>query len=533
MAAQPDVADPPKDKPIPREEEKLPPPRRNKDDKLDPKLEARLPQPAPTILPKDANAIDLRCVLRLAGVENPDILIARQRVVGAEAMRLAAFARVLPNLNAGLNYDAHLGNLQQSSGNILNVNRNALYLGLGSGAVAAGTVTIPGIAYTLNAGEGLFGALAVIQNVRVREFESQAVRNRVLLRVATGYMNLLRAEGRRAIAVLNRDEAHEIARLTAEQAVTGNGKQSDADRAATELARRYDEVVEAEREMLTASARLAQLLNIPPSVQLHAIDGWVIPTPIVPDPIPLSQLLFIAINQRPELAARRAAIREATYVLRAAQVLPFSPTVIAGYSAGTFGGGSNIVSQPGGFQGFLQSRFDSFAARSDVDVIMFWTAQNMGVGNFAQVRVRSSERRLAELELLRDLNRVRSEVAIAYAGTHARYAQIAIAQRGVEAGKKSYKEDYGRIFGALGLPIELLNSFDLLAAARYQYLDAVVDYDKAQFALYVALGQPPAGYLAREMPGDLVPVPEPRPPLPACAPANGDPSACAACQSPQ
>jgi hypothetical protein len=87
------------------------------------------------------------------------------------------------------------------------------------------------------------------------------------------------------------------------------------------------------------------------------------------------------------------------------------------------------------------------------------------------------------------------------------------------------------------LPIELLNSFNLLAEARLQYLDAIVDYDKAQFALYVALGQPPPRYLAKEMPsefgkpvagnpiekGGMVWKPEPAPPLPACAPANGPP----------
>lgn len=492
-------------------------------------IEALLPQAPPSILPKEANAVDLGCVLRLAGVENPEILIARQRVAGAEALRMLAYALTLPNLNTGLNYDAHTGPLQQSSGNILKVNRNALYLGLGANAVAAGTVGIPGIQYVLNFSEGLFNALAIRQNVRVREFESLAVRNDVFLRVSWAYMNLLRAEGDRAIAIQNRDEAHEIARLTAVYAWTGQGKQSDADRAAAELAQRNDAVVQAEGDMLVASARLAQLINVPPSIRLHAIDGWVIPTPIVPDPIPLSELLVIAMNQRPELAARRAAIREAIMLLHAQQFLPFSPTIIAGYSAGTFGGGSNLVSSPGGFQGFFQPRFDSFGARDDIDVIMFWTAQNIGVGNLARIRERRVNERITELELVRELNRVRNEVATAYAGTHARYAQIGIAQRGVAAGKSSYTEDLGRIKGGQGLPIELLDSFRLLAEARLTYLEAIVDYDKAQFALYVALGQPPAKYLAHEVPSDLVPPPQPAPPLPGCAPPGGGKGeACAA-----
>jgi len=42
-----------------------------------------------------------------------------------------------------------------------------------------------------------------------------------------------------------------------------------------------------------------------------------------------------------------------------------------------------------------------------------------------------------------------------------------------------------------GLPIEVLISFNQLAAARQNLIGAVIEYDKAQFRLYFALGQPP------------------------------------------
>ena len=61
------------------------------------------------------------------------------------------------------------------------------------------------------------------------------------------------------------------------------------------------------------------------------------------------------------------------------------------------------------------------------------------------------------------------------------------------------------------LPIELLNSFDLLANARVEYVDAIVDYNQAQFAMYVALGQPPANTLAHPVPVEGV-VPRDVPP---------------------
>src|SRR5581483_7671829 len=99
------------------------------------------------------------------------------------------------------------------------------------------------------------------------------------------------------------------------------GRPADADRAATEFEQRNTEVLEAEGEILVAVARLTQLLGLDPSVRLHAIDGWVVPAPIVPDPIPLPELIAIAMTQRPELQARQAEIQAAFLQLRAAKVL--------------------------------------------------------------------------------------------------------------------------------------------------------------------------------------------------------------------
>src|SRR5439155_5160050 len=118
---------------------------------------------------------------------------------------------------------------------------------------------------------------------------------------------------------------------------------------AVELRQRDAALTQAEADTLTASARLCQLLNLDPSTRLKPIDGWVVPTPLVPDPVTLPELIAIALMERPELAARRSETRTALYELSLAKVLPFSPNVILGYSAGGFGGGSNLVSSPPGF----------------------------------------------------------------------------------------------------------------------------------------------------------------------------------------
>lgn len=73
------------------------------------------------------------------------------------------------------------------------------------------------------------------------------------------------------------------------------------------------------------------------------------PASLVPDPVPLPELLAIALMQRPELASCRSEVRTALYELSLSKVLPFSPTVILGFSTGGFGGGTNLVSSPPGF----------------------------------------------------------------------------------------------------------------------------------------------------------------------------------------
>ena len=53
----------------------------------------------------NAKPIDLPSSLKLAGVDNPEILLAQQRVLEAVALRQLAAVQILPNINAGSNFD--------------------------------------------------------------------------------------------------------------------------------------------------------------------------------------------------------------------------------------------------------------------------------------------------------------------------------------------------------------------------------------------------------------------------------------------
>jgi len=455
----------------------------------------------PSILGPDTRPIDFDSALRLAGVRNPELMIARERLTEAAALRQFAAAQLLPNLNAGTNYDDHSGNLQQSTGATLVVHRQSLYVGAGAGAIGAGTVAIPGVVWNQQLSELIFNNLIAQQAVVQRDFGLEATRNNVLLQVAVAYQELLRAEGLWAVAIKNRDDTKEVARITAAYAKTGQGRQADADRAATELARRDLDVMQSEGQVLTASAGLCRLLSLDPACRLHPIDLAVVPSTVVADEIPMKELIATAVMRRPELKEQQAAIRQALFALRGARALPFTPNVLIGYSTGTFGGGSDL-SPPelGNFQG-----------RSDFDAVAFWTLQNLGVGNVALIHEAQSHVRTENYQMTRVLDQVRDEVAEAYARAHARWSQIGTDEKAVRTAQEAFAEDLRRIRGQEGLPIEVLDSVRLLGQGRSDYLNAILDYNRAELELYVALGQPPANVLARPAPAPAEPIPPPAP----------------------
>lgn len=448
--------------------------------------------------------IDLPAALLLAGVQSPQVLIAQQRVTEMTARQQLAAAQALPNLNLGTNYDAHTGVLQRASGAILSLQREALYVGAGMNAVAAGTVNMPGLQYNLNVGEAYFNYLVSRQLAEASWAASQAQHNNTFLQLTTAYCRLVQAQGIRAIRVRIRDDAAEIARITASYAKVGQGRPADADRAATELGRRNADILVADAEIAEASAHVAEILNLESSVQLRSSENWAVPRSIAPDLIPLPELIAIALYQRPELAERRAQVHAAMLELQGAQLLLFSPQFIAGFSSGVFGGGSNLNTERTG-----APRFGSFDSRIDGDVVFYWSIRNLGLTNRAMIKMATAKLAATDFEQTQKLNEIRAEVADAYARTQARAAQLDIRQKGVAASERSYAADLTRARAGEGRPIEVLDSLRLLARAQQEYLSTIAEYNQAHYELYVAIGQPPADLLIHPVEGeeDIPPKP--------------------------
>jgi outer membrane protein TolC len=443
----------------------------------------REPVPIPPVTPPPAGEypIDLATALRLADRVNPTINRARTVILEALALQLTARTLLVPSLNGGLTYHGHNGDLQRSSGKIIDVSLQSLYLGAGAGVTTTRTLTIPGVNILTPLTEAWFEPLAAHQRVIASRFNARATENEILMEVAVYHLELIRHNVLLEANRLSESQAYEIVRATNEYAISGQGRQADADRARAEWRYRRADVVDAEQGIGIAAARLAQRLNLDPSVRLQPMSGPLVPLNLVALDTPPEPLIQVALQQRPELAARSAEIGQAEYYVKEEIGRPLLPTLWLGFSGGAFGGGSNLVPPLVG----------NFGGRTDFDVRVYWTFLNLGAGNLSLIKQRQAQVGEAVALRARTLNRVRDEVATNLAEAKAARNQIEVARREILSSRNGFHEDLERTFNNLGRPIEVINSLNLLAAARINLIDAIVRYDQAQFRLWVSLGSPP------------------------------------------
>ena len=199
---------------------------------------------------------------------------------------------------------------------------------------------------------------------------------------------------------------------------------------------------------------------------------------------------------RPELAAQQALVQATLVRLRQEKLRPLIPSVLlrgastnpAGtLAAGYFGGGVN-------------SDLSNFGARSDFDVQVLWELQNLGFGNKALVDARRAENRLSVLELFRLEDQVADDVAKAHAQAQSATNRLDRAEKGLKDAVESANKNFqglgqtqptgGKAVLLLVRPQEVLAAIQALAQAYNDYFAAVADYNRAQFRLYRAIGQP-------------------------------------------
>ena len=439
--------------------------------------QAPQPQLASDAGQPDAMPIDLATALRLARAANPTINLARERVQEAYARLDQANVLWLPTLRAGPAYLRHDGQIQNSAGVVFGTSKSSLFAGGGA-------------EMTFQVSEALFAPLAARRLAQAQAAQAEGVSQQIQLDVVSAYLDMLRVHGQLAVNddILRR--AKEVARFSQLVEDAGLSKSTgDLPRARTEVALRQRERIDLEADAAVASARLARLLLLRPEVDLQPADPAVVPLTLVSLQAPIDELIATGLLNRPELAESRELVAAAIARWRQARVSLLVPRVDVAYFGGDFGGGMN-------------ERVGQFSGRSDGLAQATWELHNFLAGDLAVIRERRAQVNEANVHVVEVEAQVSAEVAAAAKVARKRWQSLKDAEKAVveslEAWRRLEAASRELLAGNKSVDtLEPLIAVQTLAQARAQYLSEVIEYNRAQFRLYTALGQPSAEALPK------------------------------------
>jgi outer membrane protein TolC len=408
--------------------------------------------------------LDLPAALRLADERNLDVAIYLERIAEASAEVAEARTLAIPTLRLGSTYVRHTGNIQDTSGQVVDVDRVSQFTGL-EASVA------------IDIADAIFAPSAANENRAAVTAASTANRHQVLVDVTNSYLRLLQARMEAAIVERALARAIDLATLTANYAEAGEGLLADAEMAAVQpLVWEQRRAISVER-IEAASAALAELLHLDSGVRVEPIETGIPAFEIFSGDEDVETLVAEALVERPETEQYDALVAAAEDELTAQRYGLFIPGIALNYSAGDFGGA------PG-------SSIGNTAGRDDLLLTLYWQFDNLGLGHRAQTNIKAA--RLQRVGLERD--KLHASIAAEVRETHARVRSLKVQLRftapAAARAELAYTLQRERIYDQLGLPLEALQAMQTVVTAELAHLEALVSYASAQVRLHTVLGNP-------------------------------------------
>jgi outer membrane protein TolC len=420
--------------------------------------------------------IDLPTVMRLTDANSPAIAFAQARAREAETRLRGAELLWVPNLTAGATYTRFDGQTQNQRGEVFGVSRSNLF--------ASG-----GFGLTVDTADALYRPLIERRASTAEQLRARAASDFAELDAALAYFDLVQAYAQLEINADALARAEEMLKTATDAREAKRDRVAgDVQRASAEVYLRRAERADLEGRAGAASARLARLLLLKPSVRLVPADAAV-PLTLIDANSTIDDLLNLALANRADLAANREAVAAALARVRRQQYGPLLPKVAVANQTGGFGGGRNDDLQ-------------DFSSRNALGAALVWELKGFGLGNRVETAERRAQSDQAQLAQIEYQARAVSEIVEAAQVAGARYEALKQAERAVKEASELYriaKEGIVNVVDAKNLfdALRPLQAIQVLAQARTAHLAAVLDYNRAQYRLFALIGYAPAAATAR------------------------------------
>jgi outer membrane protein TolC len=361
----------------------------------------------------------------------------------------------LPDIYVGASTHYLAGAAMNTDGKILtNLTRNNLWTGLG-------------VAAEIDFNRGKYRLLAAKQQAASLQYQSAAERNKAILSAVQAYFDLQVDQLKYLFLQTLADQADTLSRQIKVKVDAGLLYQSDYLLSQSNYNHLEISMMQAKTEWQKKSALLSNLLNLGNNIHLISADTSLIPLTLVAPPADSS-----GFEKRPEYLELGAELQSLQTLRKTTKEGLFLPKFRIGMDNGAFGA----------YTGPVQNTYQ-------VNAAILWTipiGRLAYKGDLKQWNAKIALQRNKEEQFK---NQFRQEVSSATAELQTANEQIRIARLALASSSGALRQGIDREKLGTAKAFEVFQAQQLFLQAQMDYLQAVSEYNKAQYALKVAIGE--------------------------------------------
>ncbi|MDE3183161.1 MAG: TolC family protein [Bacteroidota bacterium] len=399
--------------------------------------------------------VNLETVLRLAGANNLTIKEYQLKYQQALADQSKAKEWWLPNIYAGATTHYLNGAAMNTDGKIFtDVKQNNLWTGLG-------------IATEIDFGKGIYQSLATKQKTKAANFFSIAEKNKEVLNAIETYFDLQTEQLKYGFLLSLVNQSDTLSQQIKIQVDAGLRYQSEYLLAQSNFNHLKISMLQAKMEWQKKSALLANLLNLDNNVSLISADSALIPLPLSIQPIDTN-----GFEKRPEYSALNAELRSFQLSRKMINQGLLLPKLRVGFDNGAFGAYSSALYNT-----------------NQLNASLLWIIPIGRLTYKGDLKQWNSKIALQQNKVEQFKNQYQQETSTATAESQTANDQMTIAKEAFQLTAEALKQSIERQKLGTVKPFEVFQAQEFYLQAEIDYLKAVSEYNKAQYALKVAFGE--------------------------------------------
>ncbi|MBI5857559.1 MAG: TolC family protein [Sphingobacteriales bacterium] len=399
--------------------------------------------------------VNLETVLKMTGANNLTVQEYQLKYKQALADRSKAKEWWLPNIYAGATTHYLNGAAMNTDGKIFTgLNRNNIWAGLG-------------IATEIDFGKGIYQSLAAKQKVKAASYFSIAEKNKTVLNAVQTYFDLQAEQLRYSFLLALVNQSDTLSQQIKIQVDAGLRYQSEYLLAQSNFNHLKVSMLQAKVEWQRKSALLANLLNLENNISLVSADTALIPLALTIQPTDTS-----GFEKRPEYSALNAELKSFQISKKMNNQGLLLPKLRIGYDNGAFGAYSKTL-------------YNTY----QVNASLLW---NLPLGRLTykgDLKQWNSRIALQENKVEQFKNQYQQEISMATSQLQIASDQATIAKEALQLTAEALSQSTERQKLGTVKPFEVFQAQQFYLQAQIDYIKAVSEYNKAQFALKVAMGE--------------------------------------------